>query len=96
MTAILPALTAEEWTYVKRGNLAGFCSHVGDLETAGATEQVQAIAVANHFLPHGHPQKLTREDEKAAWYAARVIGETEARKEMIALARKLSALLPPE
>ena len=93
---IAPALTAKEWQSVSseaRGRpnwrrLQPLCSDEDDLPAA--------MALVNHYLPDGHPLKITREDVEALHEAAGPdFGPRIDIGVLRNLAAKLAALLPP-
>lgn len=107
---IQPVLGPDEWALVIReGDPVLTLSMMGDgIAVSGMSDHLvataQIVAVANHFLPHGHPNKLTLRQVHAL---GRIVARTkqdltendddrEDTLECERLQRQLEALLPPE
>ena len=102
-TRVEPALTPDEWgeLYVE-----GFSVSGGRLWNSADGQPVERpaalMALANASLPDGDPRKITRRDAVLAEVCGRYGGNEgwtlsgAHLDELLALARKLRALLPPE
>ena len=105
---VQPALTPEEWATLGPDGVGHPItpSTVGDIEALDAADCVKAMAVANHSLPDGHPQKLTWDDvddcrSRAADFEALHdndpdSGFYEAMRRWENRADRIASLLPPE
>lgn len=107
--AIRPALTPEEWE--EYGNDPVYCLRyeAGNCEyDDGVPYRVRCVALANHALPDGHPNKLTRADVQALRrsrvfeidpsqvFDGAVSVDREGTERLRSLAARIEALLPPE